>query len=37
MKNMEGDFEDVTPRDILEFVGELDEIREDLKFIKICC
>ncbi len=30
MKNTEGDFEDVTPCEILEFAGELDEIKEDL-------
>ncbi|MBQ7927952.1 MAG: hypothetical protein IJ287_04335 [Methanobrevibacter sp.] len=30
MKNTEGDFEDINPREILEFAGELDEIKDDL-------
>ena len=34
LKSMEGDFEDITPQDILDFAGELDEIKDDLNSSK---
>ena len=34
MRSMEGDFEDITPQDILDFAGELDEIKDDLNSSK---
>ena len=30
MKNMEGDFEDISPKEIYDFACELDEIKDDL-------